>query len=439
MTIGRRVATAAAALSLLLAHDAEPQVTGMRILDDLLIVSTVQATADGGLFAVGSAAVGANLVAMKLDAAGLVEWSRRYPDTSLPGRFGSAGIATTDGGYLLTGGSRLSGGGNAVLIKLASDGTVVWRRGYGGAEVHFAYSVLETSDGGFVVAGQSESFGSLYYRAWVFKTTADGDLAWQLTADALYTDYAGEIAETADGDLVVIGARDLGLVTMHTTVSRYTAGGAPEWQRVYETAGGSLGRDVLATNDGGLITLSHGPSLTWVMKLDGAGEVVWERQYDTLFGDIDADAGGFVLAGNGGDPDLDVRVMKIDSRGDPIWTVALDEGGWERGTTLTPRPGGGYAVGGLRSDEFIGRPEHGLLVLIDGWGRMADSCQHLIRDFDVTTGSVSWTDPGSPAILATGATAIDEPPDSVEVTLLETIVCEGRKVRRPHRSQRRAD
>jgi len=124
----------------------------------------VQQTSDGGYIAVGetwSSGAGWNDVfVVKVDAQGNVQWTKTYggPDSD----FGYFIQQTSDKGYIIVGGTMSSGAGSSdvYLIKIDTKGDTQWSRTYGGPNAEVGYSVQQTTDGGYVIVGETNSFGA---------------------------------------------------------------------------------------------------------------------------------------------------------------------------------------------------------------------------------------------------------------------------------------
>ena len=101
----------------------------------------------------------------------------------------------------------LSGQGtyDLLVLKLNPDGTVAWQKTYGGSQSDYAYSIQQTSDGGYIVAGGTVSFGAGGSDFWILKLDSDGSVAWQKTYGGLNDDYAQSIQQTSDGGYIVAG------------------------------------------------------------------------------------------------------------------------------------------------------------------------------------------------------------------------------------------
>ncbi len=204
---------------------------------------------------------------------------------------------TSDGGYILAGYTESygAGGSDAWLIKTDSEGRETWNRTFGGAN-QYCYeeinSVQQTSDGGYILAGTTESFGATYRNAWLIKTDSDGNEIWSMTFGKVgnLEDEANSVQQTSDGGYILAG------------VAR---------------------------------TYSALMSDAWLMKTDCDGREIWNKTFGVpLYGDEihsiqDARSvqqtsdGGYILAGQAfhhfdeeGKSDIDAWLIKTDANGD---------------------------------------------------------------------------------------------------------------------------
>ena len=181
----------------------------------------VHPTNDGGYILVGSTSVRhpdsayTNPWFVRLDANGEVLWERSYASP----HFGVARSVrpTADGGYVVGGesgetGSPDSGDTDAFVLKLDASGEVIWKSAYGGPRNDVVNSVYPAPDGGYVVAGETDSFHPSTLNApnvWVLKLTADGGIVWQEIFGGPkllgVASYAVSARPTPDGDFVVAG------------------------------------------------------------------------------------------------------------------------------------------------------------------------------------------------------------------------------------------
>ena len=114
---------------------------------------------------------------------------------------------TREGGYIVAGSTESFGAGkdDVWVLKLRPDGTIDWQKTYGGEKDEVVYSVQQTSDGGYIVAGGTESFGAGDSDVWVLKLRPDGGIEWQKAYGGTSSDWASSVQQTSDGGYVVAG------------------------------------------------------------------------------------------------------------------------------------------------------------------------------------------------------------------------------------------
>ena len=302
-------------------------------------------------------------------------------------------INTSDGGYLV-GGQTYSDDGDVSgnhgyldiwIVKLDASRNLVWQRCLGGSYEDTIKSVIQTSDGGYLVNGETDSddgdVSGYQGRTdiWVVKLDSSGDLVWQKCLGGSRSDYSSSVIQTADGGFLVQGNTysNNGNVTgnhgqLDIWVVKLDSSGNLTWQRCLGGSSSETGYQVLKTSDGGYLvngeTLSdngdvlgnHGQLDIWVVKLDGTGALTWQR----CLGGTDGDSsnsihqtgdGGYLVDGStqsndgnvsGNHGNLDIWVAKLDSAGALTWQRCLgglaDE--WPYSVFLTTD--GGYLING---------------------------------------------------------------------------------------------
>jgi hypothetical protein len=142
---------------------------------------------------------------IKTDASGDTLWTRTYGGTSDDAAYSVQ--QTSDGGYIVAGttSSFGAGGEDVYLIKTDVAGDTLWAKTYGGIHNDDGYSIQQTSDGGFIVAGQTNSFGSGGYDVYLIKTNAYGDTLWTRTCGGADDDCGQSVQQTSDGGYVIAG------------------------------------------------------------------------------------------------------------------------------------------------------------------------------------------------------------------------------------------
>ncbi len=159
-------------------------------------------------------------------------WMRTYGGTASDDAYFVR--QTSDGGYIVAGQTPSFGAGDmdAWLLKLDGEGDIVWQKTYGGTDFDSAYSVQQTSDGGYIVGGQTRSFGAGDQDVWVLKLSANGDMTWQKTYGGTAFDFPNLVQQTSDGGFIVVGGtRSFGAGDQDAWVLKLDENGSVTWQK----------------------------------------------------------------------------------------------------------------------------------------------------------------------------------------------------------------
>jgi arginine repressor len=171
--------------------------------------SYVLQTSDGGYIVVGdTGSLGADSVdifLVKTDANGNIIWAKTYG--GIVDEYAHSVLQTSDGGYIVAGETHSFGAGwhDVLLIKTDANGNVIWAKTYGGTSWDVARSVQQTSDGGYIVAGYTDSFGAGGPDFFLIKIDANGNISWAKTYGGTYSDWARSVQQTSDGGYIVAG------------------------------------------------------------------------------------------------------------------------------------------------------------------------------------------------------------------------------------------
>jgi hypothetical protein len=288
---------------------------------------------------------------------------------------------TSDNSYIVAGSTHSFGtGGDAWIVKLGTEGNVLWQRHYGGSEGDYASSIQETPGGGYIVVGTSYSSDPGYGDAWVLKLDSNGNIQWQKTYGISHRDEtAGLILQTLQGGYFLAGnayTSSMGTYDFYTWVLKLDSGGNIEWQRAYGSGSRSnRTNSIQQTSDDGYILAGNmgvsGSSDAWVLKLDSGGNIEWQQAY----GDIDNDEraysiqqtsdGQYIVAGELYSYSTSDRygwVFKLNAAGAIQWQKIYDIGSWEPLYSIRETPGGGYIATGSSGGSS------GWLLKLDSYG-----------------------------------------------------------------------
>jgi len=363
---------------------------------DWISINSVNPTSDGGLVLAGSIGIvdpdeywWEYIWIAKLDENGDVDWEKKYGGEDY--EYASSIQQTSDGGYIVVGETDSSGAGEEDIwvLKLDADGDVEWQKTYGGRNEEEGYSVQQTSDGGYIVAGSTDSFGAPEENAWVLKLESDGDIEWQRTYGTDEDEYAYSIQQTSDGGYILSGEAEEIVWAL-----KLEADGDIEWQKTYRgSEGWNYDSLIQQTNDGGYLI---------VCLIESEDPMTWDWWYD-------------------------VRALKLDSNGDIEWQRIYDENKYDYNPFLQVMSDGSYIITAITAEEdpvTFEWEEYIWVLKLYPDGDIDPSCD-FIKTSDATTSATSITPADSTAIpqdtiVTPSDTDLDTQPSDLTSTLLCT-------------------
>ena len=116
-------------------------------------------------------------------------------------------MATMDGSHIVVGTTDSYGavGDDLWMFKVATDGSMAWNKHYGGAGNESGFNVITTTDGGYAVVGATTSYGAGEEDLWLIKTDSDGNMQWNKTFGGIYDDEGWMLLQTSDGGYMIAG------------------------------------------------------------------------------------------------------------------------------------------------------------------------------------------------------------------------------------------
>jgi gliding motility-associated-like protein len=320
---------------------------------------------------------------------------------------------TSDGGYIVAGTSNSNDGqvtGNHGLndywiVKLDASGNIQWQKSLGGSDDDVAWDIKQTSDGGYIVAGNTFStvLGN-YSGCWIVKLDASGNIQWQQNSGAGADAHA--IQQTSDGGYIVAGSGNSNIIDNHGNndfwIMKLDNAGKFQWQK---SMGGSDDDEAYAiqqTSDNGYIVSGFTSSKDgdvsgnyggyhdyWVVKLDSKATIQWQKclggsDDEQLYSILQSKDGGYLVPGfsfstdgnvSGNHGNADYWIVKLDIAGNIAWQKSLGGSDYDWAYSAKQTTDGGYIVGGFsNSNDGDVTCNHGTLddwiVKIDGTGNI---------------------------------------------------------------------
>ncbi|MEO0068342.1 MAG: T9SS type A sorting domain-containing protein [candidate division WOR-3 bacterium] len=331
---------------------------------------SVQQTADGGYIIAGYTfpIVGGNdttyVYLIKTDSFGDTIWTRIFCIRRGIYNIGYSVKQTADGGYIIAGPTARLYSSDIFLVKTDANGDTIWARTYGGTDYEFGYSVQQTADGGYIIAGYTNSFGAGSYDVYLIKTDTNGDTIWARTYGGTDYEFGYSVQQTADGGYIIAGnSGPLHIYDVYLV--KTDANGDTIWARTYGGTEDDEAFSVQQTFDGGYIiagwtySFSTGDSAdVYLIKTDSFGDTIWTRTYGGEETDVGYSVqqtadGGYIIAGytnSFGAGMRDVYLIKTDSLGDTLWTRTYGGATGDEGWSVQQTADGGYIIAGWKGN-----------------------------------------------------------------------------------------
>ncbi len=340
-------------------------------------------SADGGYVVAGrTASFGAgsdDVYIVKADASGNQVWAKTSGESGSDVGYSIA--PTSDGGYIITGVSwSIFIGTRVCLLKLDASGNKVGAGTIGWDGVDIGRSVAQTSDGGYIVAGETDSYGAGGRDVYLVKADATCNEVWHQVFGGPYMDVGRSVAQTSDGGYIVLGETDSdgnNLPDMY--LIRTDASGNQVWAKTFDGGGADHGCAVQPTLDGGFIlagqTAGGGGGYVYLIKTDADGNKVWAKTLGKGQSDVGRSVrqtadGGYVIAGATAlTGSFEVYLLRTDANGDTLWTRTYGGPGDDVGYSVQLTADGGYTISG-RTESYGAGGQDVWLIKTDSQGNI---------------------------------------------------------------------
>jgi len=283
---------------------------------------------------------------------------------------------TTDDGYIITGATLSFGAGDwdVWLIKTDPNGIEEWNSTFGGSSYDRGYSVQQTNDGGYIIAGCTHSYGEGEFDVWLIRTDPNGIEEWNSTFGGSAADRGRSVQQTTDDGYIITGwAASFGAGDSDVWLIKTGSGGNEEWNSTYGFEEDSLdwGYSVQQTNDGGYIIAGATMPDGWI--LTGSKPPNTEEGTDVWL----------IKTGDNGSPEPNLQIKSV-------------EGGLGI-TAVIENVGDGEAT----NVEWHILVEGGFLSLIDMDANGTETELKVANELTVKTGSLGLFRLGSIKIVVT--------------------------------------
>ena len=319
----------------------------------------VQQTSDGGYIVIGNSQDSSyqdDIYLIKTDASGNKVWGKSFGGQASDNvQIGSHAVQqTSDGGYILVGETQSFGAGSddIYLVKTDASGNGLWSKTFGGSGPDSGKSVQQTADGGYIIVGSTGPYET--QKAYLIKTDGSGNQVWSKTYGGSDRTYGGGVRQTSDGGYIVVGRIETSTAS-GIYILKTDASGNPFWSKIVGGADG-VGHSVLPTSDGGYIIFGapweEAPTLT---KTDSNGNQIWHKTYSGLWQEAtwgeQTDDGGYIFAASTETNPWNVALIKTDANGSEQWRKTFPgKGGDSEGKAVRVTNDGGYIVVGYTGD-----------------------------------------------------------------------------------------
>ena len=336
----------------------------------------VQQSSDGGYIIVGwtnsFGAGGDDVYLIKTNSSGIVMWEKTFGGNNYD--VGRCVQQTNDSGYIIVGWTNSSGAGgyDFYVIKTDFSGNEIWNKTFGGSKDDYGQSIQQTKDGGYIIVGSTESYGAGGADVYLIKIDSNGNKLWERTFGGSRDDRGYSVKQTSDGGYIIVGNSESykpgdGYVYPDIYLIKTDSNGIMSWYKTF--VGGNYfdyGYSVQQTSDGGYIIageFGNVPCLFCepesdgcIIKTDSLGNEVWNktfgrkesRMYDSAHSIQQTNDSGYMIGGTIrlSETNSDMYLLKLDSNGKEIWNKTIGGRSYEHGYYAQQTKDGGYIIVG---------------------------------------------------------------------------------------------
>lgn len=285
--------------------------------------------------------------------------------------YSTSSIITSDNNVVLAGKTSTftSGGSDIYLVKSDLEGNVVWTKSFGDTDNQEANCVIETSDGGYVVLGSSYNFNINHSDFYLLKVNSNGELLWSKTFGGSGYEFGYSVNETIDGGLIISGVNGSCAVEYEIYLIKTDENGNEEWSESFGGLNSEYGFSVIEDGLGGYyvtgVTMSYGTSLASVIliKTNSFGNPIWTKiyggnditQWERANFLIKTNDNNLMLIGKTtsfGAGESDILLIKVDLEGNLIWSKTYGNEFYDEGRSIIELDNGNFLLTGMISRQM---------------------------------------------------------------------------------------
>lgn len=349
---------------------------------------SVEQTNDFGYIMTGytlNAVTGQDIYLTKTDVNGDTLWSKIFGGAEY--EVGYNVHQLLDGGYVIAGGTTSFGSGDMDVYVIRTDisGDLMWSKTFGGAEFDNAQSIQETTDSSFIIAGWTMNFGAGEEDVYLIKINVEGELLWSKTFGRTKIDKGFSVSETTDGGYIIAGySQSLDPSGYDVYLIKTDVNGDSLWTKTIRSTGYDFSYSVKQTSDGGYIIAGSSSFQSYLIKTDENGNIIWTKTYGGEYFYLSAfveqtSDGGYIMGGKNyyfGDELTDFNLaflIKTNSEGDTLWTRTYEGTHDQAIFGVDQTQDHGYILAGQSFFDFAGYKSY--LIKTDSNGNTACSVE----------------------------------------------------------------
>ncbi|MBW8041209.1 MAG: hypothetical protein FVQ85_14570 [Planctomycetes bacterium] len=335
---------------------------------------SVYQTSDGGYITVGNTysdtTFDYDIYLIKSEPNGALQWQKTFGGSDWDRAYSVQ--QTSDAGYIIAGSTYSVGNGESdvYLLKLDSSGNKDWDKYFGGAYWDEGYSVQETSDGGFIVVGLTYSSGAGEYDVYLIKTQSNGNKQYEKTFGGTGDENAWSVRQTSDGGYIIVGyTESFGAGGRDVYMIKTDSATVLQWQKTFDRSNDDIGYSVQQTPDGGYIIAGYTSDFCpfqgtyinemYLIKTEPNGTLMWENTYpgslDFCSGDEIAYSaqqtsdGGYIITGETQSYGLgngNIYLVKTDPIGNMLWQKVIGDTALDYAMAVQQTTDDGFIIAG---------------------------------------------------------------------------------------------